>query len=61
MEVNRSPEMVPFKEGQKEPKKEFYGSQHFKGELRKLTHAKGLTEWPEQFLKVRSMISQKLG
>ena len=23
MEVNRSPEMVPFKEGQKEPKKEF--------------------------------------
>ena len=24
-------------------------------------HANGLTEWPEQFLKVRSMLSQKLG
>lgn len=53
------PQRVKFKWEQKEPKNGILSKPHFQGKWSKRTKAKGLTEWPEQFLKIRSMVSQK--
>lgn len=55
------PQRVQFKWEQEKPKNGILRKPHFQGELSKTTKAKGSTEWPEQFLKIRSMVSQKLG
>lgn len=53
------PQRVQFKWEQKEPKNGILRKPHFQGKWSKMTKAKGLTEWPEQLLKIRSMVSQK--
>lgn len=59
MRISRSSTRIWFRWEQKEQKNGILGKPHFQGELSKMTKAKGLTEQPEQLLKIRSI--QKSG